>query len=211
MVRHLLIVLAALATHVPDAADARPPDEDYEPPPEIETQLADDAPAFNMFGFDMAIGVLPVDGHATVAMSIGLAVEHPVFRKTRVFGEYDWLWLSRRDDPRALEAMAPRPERHASGHRGGLGLRRELVAKSGRTVRFFVDGELGANVTLANDNMDGMQFAPAVFTGLRTGYDLYSRRDESPSRTFETALYLRAIAVRDGVGFTFGVGMYWGN
>lgn len=172
----------------------------------------DDSPAFNMFGFDMEVGVVPHEGANALAMSIGLAVEHPVFTRTRVFGEYDWLWISPRDTgTRAMVGMSPRPERHASGHRASLGLRRELKAKGGGHMRLFIDGELGGGVALVNDSMAGATLAPSGFVGLRLGYDLYSRRDSSPSRMFETAIVLRAVGVRDGVGIVFGLGMYWGN
>jgi hypothetical protein len=59
--------------------------------------------------------------------------------------------------------------------------------------------------------MDGTEVLPAAFVGMRFGYDLYSRRDDSPSRTFETALMLRTVANHDGVGLLFGLGMFWGN
>jgi hypothetical protein len=172
----------------------------------------DDEPAFNMFGFDMSFGVQPHDGANALAVAIGLGVEHPVFKKTRVFGEYNWMWLlPRGDDPRALTSMSPRPERNVNGHRAALGARRELKAKESGSMRMFVDGELGGSVALVHDSMDGTEVLPAAFVGLRAGYDLYSRRDDSPSRTFETALTLRTVATHYGVGMQFGLAMAWGN
>ncbi len=208
--------LAALVITValPSLAVAHPPPEgDYDEP--APTAEPDDSPAFNMFGFAMGVGGLPIRGADNLAFSIGLSVEHPVFKKTRVFGEYDWLWLQRRD-PRAgemmnSEQMVPRPDEHGSGHRTSLGLRRELIGKSGGSTHAFIDGELGASIALVNDNMTGVEVLPAGFAGIRLGYDLYARRDDSPSATFETGLLLRIIALRDGVGMSFGVGMYWGN
>ena len=113
--------------------------------------------------------------------------------------------------PASSDVMLPRPEDYASGHRAALGLRRELIGKGGSKVRLFLDGELGASVALVNDNMTGVAVVPAIFTGLRVGYDMYSRNDDSPSRTFETAIMLRAIALREGLGMMFGIGMFWGN
>jgi len=222
MVKHTLaavLALAVLSTVAANHADARrqPPPDDccYEqppPPPPSVSDDDDDQPAFNMFGFDMAIGVQPHNGENALAMSIGLGVEHPVFKKTRVFGEYAWMWLlPRSQDERALASMAPRPERNANGHRASLGLRRELKAKESGSMRMFIDGELGGSVALVHDAMDGTEVLPAAFLGLRMGYDLYSRRDDSPSRTFETALLLRTTATHEGVGITFGLGMFWGN
>jgi hypothetical protein len=211
------LVLATLST----AAHARPVlDDDYEEPPPPEDyddgDDDDDSPAFNMFGFTMGIGSLPVQGASTLAMSIGLSVEHPVFKKTRVLGEYDWMWLMRRDTRAnerlaSADSMVPRPEEHATGHRAGLGLRRELIGKGNYRSRLFLDGELGGSIALVNNNMTGVAVVPALFTGVRVGYDLYSGRDDSPSRTFETAILLRAIALREGLGMMFGLGMVWGN
>jgi len=162
---------------------------------------ADDA--FNMFGFRMGVGALPIDGGNTLTVSLGLGVEHPVFKNTRVFGEYEYLWLNERDPLMH--------ERHGNGHRTSLGLRRELIGKGKRQLRLYLDGELGGGLALTNDNMMGVSFVPDGFVGLRGGYDLYSRADDSPSRTFEVELLLRAIAIREGAGMMFGVGMLWGN
>jgi hypothetical protein len=204
MVKTPLVVvttLAALLAHVPTSQADDADDDD------------DDSPAFNMFGFGMAVGALPVRGTDTRAMSIGLTVEHPVFRKARVVAEYDWLWLLRRDASTAASTttQVPRPEEHGTGHRASLGLRRELIGKGGDSTRTFLDGEVGATVALVNDSMTGAQLVPGGFTGLRVGWDAYSRREDSPSRTFELAVLVRAIVLRDGAGLTVGIGMLWGN
>lgn len=221
MVKHALAALvayAALATITPPRADARRPPDDCcydepQPPPVAPVDDDDDdEPAFNMFGFDMGVGVQPHNGANALAMSVGLGVEHPVFKKTRVFGEYAWVWLLPRErDPRALTSMGQRPEQSANGHRASLGLRRELKAKESGSMRMFIDGEIGGSVALVHDTMDGTEVLPAAFVGLRMGYDLYSRRDDSPSRTFETAILMRTVATHDGVGLMFGLGMFWGN
>lgn len=165
-----------------------------------ESDDEDTSPAFNMFGFDVSVGGLPVNGMDTTVVALGLSVEHPAFTRTRVLGEYSWLWLQQRD-----------ADEHGSGHRTALGLRRELIGKGGGSKRAFLDGELGASVALVNDTMTGVSVLPGVFTGLRVGYDLYSRRDDSPSRTFESAILLRATALQDGFGVSVGLGMFWGN
>lgn len=198
-----LVALALVAFTA--VAVASPPDEDAY----IEETV--DNPAFNMFGFRMSLGALPIDGVRTRTLSVGLGVEHPVFTKTRVFGEYEWLWLAT-EHARAMDSVGIRTERHATGHRASLGLRRELVGMSfGRSVRMFLDGELGGGLALADDNLAGLEVIPAGFVGARFGYDMYSRSDESPSRTFELELLVRAIAISDGVGVLTGVGMMWGN
>jgi hypothetical protein len=172
---------------------------------------ADNGPAFNMFGFRMSAGALPLDGNRATVLSAGLGVEHPVFKKTRVFGEYEWLWVTWIDE-RAVDTGVIRPERHGNGHRASLGFRRELKAKDlGRSVRLFIDGELGGNVALTNDNMSGVGMRPGGLVGMRFGYDVYSGVDSSPSRTFEAEFLVRAIVVEHGAGALVGIGLAWGN
>jgi hypothetical protein len=196
------IALALVSLTAVAAADSDVEDDYYED---------DDEPAFNMLGFRLGAGMLPVEGLRTTMFSVGLGVEHPVFDKTRVFGEYEWLWLSRIDE-RAMQTMSIRPERHASGHRATAGLRRELVAKNmSRSLRLFLDGEIGGGVALVNDNLSGVALVPAGIVGLRVGYDVYSRSDDSPSRTFEAELLVRGIAIEHGLGVLVGIGMLWGN
>jgi hypothetical protein len=200
MVKLTALALVALTA----AAHASPPD--YVEEPDVE-----DEPAFNMLGFRFAAGAVPRDGGRSSVLSLGLGVEHPVFGKTRMFGEYEWLWLAHYDE-RAMDSVVVRPERRASGHRASLGLRRELLAKTpGSSVRLFIDVELGAGLALVDDNMTGFELAPAGIAGLRVGYDIYSRSDESPSRTFEAEMLFRALFVEGGVGGMAGIGILWGN
>jgi hypothetical protein len=193
------VALAALAHVAPAHAD-----EYYD---EEET----DDPGFNMLDMRFAIGSLPVDGAPTLTVSLGLGVEHPVFKKTRVFGEYEWLWLSDRPTERTYMISPPPPERHGTGHRALLGLRRELIGKGRHKMRAFLDGEIGGGLALTNDNMSGFQTLPTGFVGLRVGYDVYSSQDDSPSRTFELEMLFRMLLVPDGTGVLMGIGMAWGN
>ena len=201
MVKLATLVLLALGGI--DAA--QPPDEDDYSTDEVEPN-----PAFNMFGFHFSAGALPIDGRAIV-IAVGLGVEHPVFKKTRVFGEYEWLWVNHAEE-RGFYSPVPRPERHGNGHRVSFGLRRELLGKrAGRASRMFFDGEIGVDVALVDDNMTGVAFLPGGLAGIRLGYDLYSGSDDSPSRTFEVAMLIRAIAIDGGAGASLGLGMVWGN
>lgn len=200
-----LVVLVALSS----LAHARPVEEPYDD--YSEEPADDDSPAFNMLGFRMSFGALPDDGQRATVFALGLGVEHPVFTKTRVFGEYDWLWLAPQD-ARAMDSVVARPERYASGHRASVGLRRELIAKSvSRNVRMFIDTELGGALALVDDNMRGLKLMPMGIAGLRLGYDIYTSSDDSPSSTFEAEVSWRAIAVEDGFGAMLGVGLLWGN
>lgn len=174
----------------------------------------DDDDGFNMLGMRFGFGTMPIsDGASSLTVSLGLGVEHPVFKRTRVFGEYDWLWLSSNPNTQqsATALMDSEPEHNGSGHRAVLGLRRELFGTGRHAMHVFVDGELGAGLAIANDSMYGVQMLPTGFVGMRAGWDIYSRNDDSPSRTFELELMLRVLAVPDGVGVMTGIGMAWGN
>jgi hypothetical protein len=216
MVKHALIVLVGLTALV-DAR--RPPDHDWDDGlPTVRPSAGnsadtsdDDSPAFNMFGFSFGIGMLPVDGSSMLATSLGVALEHPVFRRTRIAAEYDWLWLSSPDASRMPVGAAGHAEHHATGHRATLGLRRELKASGSSSIRLFLDGELGATVALAHHSMTGVELIPGAYVGVRAGADMYTSRDASASRTLETAVFMRALAVPGGIGFTVGFGMFWGN
>jgi hypothetical protein len=214
MVKHVALALVALT----GIAQARPApcedcDEPPPPPPDIEESDDDDEPAFNMLGFRFSVGALPLADAPMTSLSLGIGIEHPVFMRTRVFAEYEWLWLARRDvGAMTTPGIPARPEEHATGHRALLGLRRELAAKrGGRSLRMFLDGELGGGLALVNDNVTGVQMLPTGFLGIHAGYDIYTRNEDSPSRTFEAELLLRAIAVRDGIGMLVGFGFAWGN
>jgi hypothetical protein len=166
---------------------------------------SDESPAINMLGFRIGLGQQPLAGTQMSVMSIGLSLEHPVFRPVRVFGEYELVWVGRADD----RTMPAAVEQYGDGHRIHTGLRASLVAKRIGGVRLFVDGELGGGFALISDNLTGVHAMPHLLFGVRAGYDLYARN--SPSRRFEAEILVRGIETADGVGAMFGVGMLWGN
>lgn len=179
----------------------------------LAQEVEDDDAGFNMLEVRFGFGTMPIsDGASSLTVSLGLGVEHPVFKRTRVFGEYEWLWLASNPDPEPGAAlMDSEPAHNGSGHRAVLGLRRELVGTGRHSLHAFVDGELGGGLAIANDSMYGLAILPTGFVGIRAGYDLYSHNDDSPSRTFELTMMLRVLAVPDGVGVMTGLGMAWGN
>lgn len=178
-------------------------------------QEADDEDdGFNMLEMRVGFGTMPIDdGASSLTVALGLGVEHPVFKRTRVFGEYEWLWLSFNpgNQQSGTALMDSEREHNGSGHRAVLGLRRELVGTGRHAMHAFVDGELGGGLAIVNDSMYGLEMLPTGFVGMRAGWDLYSHNDDSPSRTFELTMMLRVLAVSDGVGVMTGLGMAWGN
>jgi hypothetical protein len=136
----------------------------------------------------------PIGERDLTTMALGLEVEHPLACELRVFGEYDWLWVT---DP-ASHAM----DVTGSGHRVGAGLRHRLLgATAAHVLHFYVDGELGGGMMLAS-TANGAVVVPHAIAGLRAGYTLNG---------WEPELMVRALAAEHGAGVMFGVGMLWGD
>jgi hypothetical protein len=168
----------------------------------IADEPREPADARNLFGFRFAFGLLPIDHLPTATYSVGLGVEHPVFGKWRVFGDYEWLWLERQH----TDQMAGE---HGDGQRVQVGVRRRLASKRAWDIlRLYVDGELGGGFSLVNDNMTGMHALPDGLAGLRVGYDLAAHRT-SDAKLLEFEVVVRAIAIPGGIGMMGGVGALW--
>lgn len=177
------------------------------------------APA-SMLGFHIGGGKLPILGQELQTTALGISVEHEVWGSLRVFGEYEWLFLGKRDTERKNQDVMD-----GSGQRAHVGLRRTITASRaiGGFLRFYVDGEAGGGLMLADGSALAspgalMQSAPSAivrpygFAGIRFGYDFIQlKHDTRGSRVWEPEIMLRAIKVEDGVGFTAAVGMTWGG
>ena len=155
-----------------------------------------------VFGFRFDAGTLPIDGQQNDTVSLGLTAEHVVAPRWRLLGEYEWVWLSRREG----DAM---PEVHGDGQRVHVGARRRLGEKDWYEVGMYVDADAGLGFMLAHDDMTGVHAIPDAFAGLHVGYVEHSRRRSSPSKLFEADLFVRGLAVTEGLGITAGFGMAW--
>lgn len=165
--------------------------------------------ATNQLGFGIAFDQVPIAGHRVMQMGIGLAVEHPVFRHWRVFGEYEYLWLTEATTDQMDVAL------DGSGHRSSIGLRRQLVGTTlGKVLTLSIDGEVGGGVGIFSDNLTGAHIMPHAFAGLRLGYVFRAREADDaspPGASFGAAFTFRAIAVEHGIGGMFGLGFAWGG
>jgi hypothetical protein len=185
----LLLVLARAAHAEPlEANDVDPP------PPVPQTKL----------GFRIGFGRTPLADQPLASAQVAIGVEHAVFGKLRVLGEYEWLWLSDvPDDPGMSSTFV------GSGHRAHVGLRRAFAGMRRSIIRFYADVEAGGGLGIY-DAPNGSAVMPHGFIGLRGGYQVTKRRAES-SRVLETELHVRAIVVEHGVGVGGGLGFYWGD
>jgi hypothetical protein len=204
------LVLAAIlgasahAHPVELAGDPVEPVKPVEPAkPAAPVELVEQAPrdTHSLLGFALSLGAVPVDHRLALTYSIGLSIEHPVFRKWRVFGDYEWMWLERvRGDVMPIE--------HGDGQRVQVGVRRRLAAKAWHELDWFIDGELGGGFTLASDNVLGVIALPDALAGVRFGYDLHDKQ-RSDSQLFVCEFVLRALGVPTGAGMTFAFAASW--
>ena len=168
----------------------------------------DDPPAHNKLGFRIGFGKLTTE-ETLHTFSLGLHVEHPVFPTTRVFAEYELMWLGE------AESMSPATDGMPyTGHRSHLGIRSELLGKTfGGAAHFYLDAEIGGGLGVVTDDISGVQVLPHVFAGVRGGYDfLWGEKHAHSSRVFEAELLARAFRMPDGGrAVLFGIGMLWGD
>lgn len=183
MVKLLALALALTAAQTAHADDG---DETTDGPPLL-------------LGFRLAAGSLPVAHQALSTVSIGLDVDHPIAKRWRAFGEYEYMWLDR-------DQMT---SQHGDGHRIGAGLRASLIEKREGHFRAYLDVEGGGGMTVIDDTVLGVRMLPTGFGGVRGGYDFFAQ--DSPSRVLELEVLVRAMHTGDGTGVLAGFGMQWGN
>lgn len=165
---------------------------------------AEEPAPITKLGFRIGFSRIPLADTPLAAAQLGIGVEHPVFGELRVFGEYEWLWLSEvPEDPQMPSSFA------GAGHRTHLGVRRTFASKRLAIIRFYADVETGGGLGLY-DAPAGPQIVPHAFVGLRGGYQITKRRARA-ARQLETELHFRVLAVEHGVGFGGGLGFYWGD
>ena len=188
MIRALLI-LAALA----GVAHAEPP-----------MIARDDDPHDSLLGTRIAYGAIPVDGETMTTMGLEVMFDHPIFGGFRVMAEYEYLWIGKYDwDAHADNGVASLAD---SGHRMHVGIRHRLLDKdyARGKVQLFLDGEAGGGAMLV-DRMDGALALPHGFFGIRAGLAL------DVETRWEYELFVRGLALRDGPGVVFGIGLVWGD
>lgn len=186
--RPLLALL--LATSVAHAYPVFVPVE--EDPPEPLTKL----------GFRIGGANIPLADQTSLgALSLAIGVDHEVWGATRLFAEYEWMYLHQDTD-----AM---PTFSGMGHRTHLGVRRALATKSIEGLTFYLDGEGGGGLALLESPADA-EVMPHIFVGARAGYQITKRRARA-SRTLEVEVQIRAILLEHGTGIGGGLGFWWGD
>jgi hypothetical protein len=157
-------------------------------------------------GLRTGVGKLPIGHLEVVAVGLlQLTADIEIAHRTRTFAEYELLLLSAHETPMS-ESLS------GIGHRGSLGLMRELLAKRprDRVALFTVLGEIGGGATLASGEV-AARAIPHGLVGLRFGFSLHLNRDQNPEPSFGFELLVRALVVPEGAGLTMGIGMQWGE
>lgn len=168
--------------------------------------FADDPPRddWHLLGTRIAYGSIPVGDTPMTTMSLAVAIDRPLFGRWRIGAEYEYLWIGKRDFEAHKETGVA--SLSDSGHRVHLGLRHRLLDKryAYGKVELFLDGEAGGGAMLV-DREEGALALPHAFVGVRAGFGLeYGTR-------WEYEMFIRGLAVRDGPGVLFGIGLVWGE
>lgn len=170
-------------------------------PPQIAT---DPKPDWTLLGTRIAFGSVPIGDTPMTTMSLAVSLDRPVIGRWRVVGEYEHLWIGERDlEAHAMTGAASLAD---SGHRVHLGVRRRLLEKdyARGMVSLFLDGEVGGGAMLV-DTADGALARTHAFAGVRAGLAL-----EQATR-WEYEIEVRGLALADGPGVLFGIGLVWGE
>lgn len=188
-----MFVIAMLAT-LASGAHAEPPMAIAEEP----------RTGWSRLGTRIGFGSVPIDGAQMTTASIAVSLDRPLVGRWRVLGEYEHVWIGERDlEAHSLQGVASLAN---SGHRVQLGIRRRLLEKTwaDRFVGVFLDGEAGGGAMLV-DRSEGALAVPHSFVGIRAGFSLEQQT------LWDYEVILRGLAVPDGVGVLFGIGLVWGQ
>lgn len=182
---------------------------DPDPPPIIVAPAPPGLPAeplHTRLGWRVGMEMLPI-GHLAIS-AVGLVQligDIELADRTRTFAEYEFLLLSS-TQTRMTETL------NGIGHRGSLGIVRELLGRRTRdgVALFNLSAEIGCGATLVTGAI-AERVIPHGLAGLRFGFSLHLDRDKKLEPSFGFELLLRVLAVPEGAGFGFGVGMVWGE
>lgn len=207
----LVMVASSVASAHPIGRDdveiARDPDPVLivEPPPPPRPPRSPAEKLHTRIGLRYGGGKQPIEHRTITSMGVfQLTGDISISDHVRMFADYELLLLDA-DVPFATEL-------DGFGHRGSLGLLRELAAKrtSDRVARFDVSAEIGGGAMLTPSAV-AQRVIPHGLVGLRCGFSLHTKHEERLEPSFGFELLVRAIVVPEGIGLTFGLGLQWGE
>ncbi len=164
-----------------------------------------------LLGFYLGGGRLPIHDTELRTFGVGITVEHRLVGTLRIAGGYEYLSLGI-DDPDSDEAKMITT---GDGHRIDLALRHTFGSTRviARSLRMFVDVELGVAMLVGNTTQTGTLIDAQLFGGLRFGYDVIKLRQSTrASKVWEPAVFVHAVATApDEMGYLAGISLSWGD
>lgn len=191
-----------------------PPPPPPPPPPPSIIVAHDPAPPAKprrtWLGVRTGVGSLPLRSVDSLAVGLlQLTGDVELTAGMRAFGEYEFLIVS---DQRSDSRMQ---SRDGVGHRGNLGLAHEIVAGNVRNAHLYITAEAGAGSTRITGTIGGAAGGVTMlhgFAGVRFGIEIRPEdATTKPERSIGFELLVRGIAVPDGAGLVFGLGLVWGG
>ncbi len=158
---------------------------------------------WSRLGTRIGYGAVPVGDTLLMTGGIGVMLDQPLVGRWRWTGEYEYLWMG---DGSGFqdEGVAALPD---SGHRVQIGVRRRLAEHIWRGVLgVYLDGDAGVGAMLVDHQPRGSIAQPDAFLGVHAGFTVSNRE-----QIWEYDIVVRGLAVPDGAGVLFGIGLVWGQ
>ena len=184
----------------------------------VEYETYETKKTWNRLGTRVNYGAMKLDDRSLSTSSIAVSFDRAVAgraRALRVLGEYEYMWLGPYDvDEQMKTGAGSLPD---NGHRMNLGLRMMCVEKFWVERHFgvWLDAELGAGAMVIDRELGGVVATPHAFVGARFGMSLLWDQDEEESRgdtdRWDYEIVLRGLAMPEGFGVLFGIGLAWGK
>ncbi|CAN5917395.1 hypothetical protein BH11MYX3_BH11MYX3_47690 [soil metagenome] len=213
MVRRAIIALVLAATGTARAHPILIDEHRVEEPPAvvaepIEMPPLPDEPLHTRLGLRTGAGWFELRHRDVTAVGLlQLTGDLEVDARTRMFGEYEFLILSEAPPEHSAPAM---DSVAGLGHRFNTGISHEVLGKTVRGARFNATAEVGGGLAFLTGAI-GATTVLHGFVGLRFGFEVRIDRGEKRLPSFAFELLFRGMAVGDGPGFLFGLGMQWGS
>jgi hypothetical protein len=146
-----------------------------------------------------------LEGHERSMFAIGAQWNLALVGSLRAMAEYDYLFMLGGEGPEM-------PPVRGRGHAGRIGGRFAVLDTTVKNAAFLYIGvEATAGLAYVADNYVGPQVLPHALVGARLGYELWEHDAKSQSSMFGAHILAGALITAGDVGFTFQVGMEWGQ
>jgi hypothetical protein len=143
--------------------------------------------------------------HERTMIVIGAQWNLALVGSLRAVAEYDYL---------IVMGSEPDPMQHVRGRGHDLRAGGRFALLDGvfkDAALFYIDVEATGGVAYITDNIVGPRLMPNAVVGARLGYEMWMHDPKSQSTMFGGNVLVGAMLTQGDVGFTFQVGMEWGQ